>query len=218
MYIVAHTPPDFKPNIDRRDCVIWSPAAASTFSVQNAWRAIKILQPKVPWGPIIWFKGQVPRWAFIIRLCCLGRLATKDRLNGWGMAVDPTCVLCHQADHLFFNCSFSGQIWTRMLAKVQVNRSPSSWDFQLQWAILNKSKACFSSCLYNLGLSADFYHICGERNARVFCNNARGVNSVLRNIERDVRYRSCSWERVENTDSNWLFCLAWDLHKYFGGH
>ena len=57
MYIVAHTPPDCKPNNDMRHCVIWYHDAASTFSVQTAWRSIRVPQPIVPWGPIIWFKG-----------------------------------------------------------------------------------------------------------------------------------------------------------------
>ncbi|GFS37087.1 multidrug resistance-associated protein 3 [Actinidia rufa] len=91
MSIVAQTPPDFKPNTDTRDCVVLYHAVTSTFSVQTSGRVIRVPQPKVPWGPIIWTKGQVTRWAFILWLCFLGKLATKDRMNGWGMAVDPTC-------------------------------------------------------------------------------------------------------------------------------
>lgn len=36
-------------------------------------------------------------------------------MQSWNVAVDPTCVLCNEADetcsHLFFNCNYSKQIW-----------------------------------------------------------------------------------------------------------
>lgn len=60
---------------------------------------------------MVWFSGRVPKWAFICWVCCLEKLATKDRLRTWGMNVDANCVLCAQApetyQNLFFDYGFA---------------------------------------------------------------------------------------------------------------
>ncbi|GFZ08799.1 hypothetical protein Acr_20g0006070 [Actinidia rufa] len=95
MHIMAQTPPTFKPDLNQSDKVIWAPAVDGRLFVKSAWKAIKTPKSKVPWCAI-WFKGYVPRWAFVEWLCRLGRLATKDRLQAWEMEVDPGCMLCIQ--------------------------------------------------------------------------------------------------------------------------
>ena len=83
---MTHAPQDYKPNPEIGDRVIWVPAATDgRFSVSSAWRTIRSPNPKVPWGAVAWFHGNVPRWAFIVWLCCWGRLATSDRLQEWVM-------------------------------------------------------------------------------------------------------------------------------------
>ncbi|GMQ02437.1 hypothetical protein CsSME_00048663 [Camellia sinensis var. sinensis] len=76
--------------------------------LRSAWNAIRVPQACVSWWYGVWFSYNVPKRAFILWLCCWKRLATKDRLQRWGMEVHLLCVLCnlsHEShDHLFFEC------------------------------------------------------------------------------------------------------------------
>ena len=76
-----------------RDRVLWVPAIDGRFSVKSALKVIRNPNPMVPWYGTVWFKGNVPGWAFIEWLGCWGRLATKDRLQEWGMHVDAMCLV-----------------------------------------------------------------------------------------------------------------------------
>lgn len=43
------------------------------------------------------------------------RMSTLDRIAKWSQGIDTTCVLCKAApesrNHLFFECSYTGQVW-----------------------------------------------------------------------------------------------------------
>lgn len=83
---------------------------------------------KVPWNSIVWYHRDVPKWAFICRLWCLGKLATKDRLRNGGMNVDEACVLCTQQNeshqNLFFEYYFSRGIWSNIIGRCMFQRRP----------------------------------------------------------------------------------------------
>ncbi|GFY83122.1 hypothetical protein Acr_02g0013620 [Actinidia rufa] len=182
---MAHTPPNFKPNVSLSDKVVWVPADDGFYSVKSAWKSVRLPKPKVPW------------------------------LTVWGMGVDPSWVLClpdaESHEHLFFRCSFSGQIWSRVLSRFQVIWSPNGWSEELEWATGNWINPGFGADLYKLVLADSFYHIWWERDARIFRNKTRNVDAVFKTMEREVRDRCCSWDMVENTLSNWLLCLSWSI-------
>ena len=80
--------------------------------------------------------------------------------------------------------------------------------------VLNWFDSDFSIALYKLVLAATVYYIWGKRNARILSNTiftARDVDAVFRNIEREVRDRSCYLALVENSLKNWLLCLSWNI-------
>ena len=60
----------------------------------------------VPWAKIVWISYGIPRQSFLTWLVLLNRCPTRDRLNGWGLNVDPICLLCNvdqeSRNHLFF--------------------------------------------------------------------------------------------------------------------
>ncbi|KAF3582478.1 hypothetical protein DY000_02033675 [Brassica cretica] len=65
----------------------------------------------VPWYRSVWNKSGIPRHNFLAWLFVLNRCPTKDRILGWGLQADPSCVLRNSAaesrNHLFFDCSFA---------------------------------------------------------------------------------------------------------------
>lgn len=78
--------------------VIWSPSSNGQFVTKSTWEALRYKEEKDLWAGIIWFSKSVSRWAFISWLVCRGKLATKDRLRGWGMAAEAVRVLCSRKD------------------------------------------------------------------------------------------------------------------------
>lgn len=127
---------------------------------------------KVLWAAVIWFCKNVPKWAFISWLACGGKLATKDGLRRWEMEIDADCVLCSQKErslqHLFFDCSFSRQIWNTVLGKFLIQRGASQWDVELKWAFDHCKGKSSRSILFKLYLAAALYYTWLERNVRIF--------------------------------------------------
>ncbi|XP_019057330.1 PREDICTED: uncharacterized protein LOC109116418 [Tarenaya hassleriana] len=85
------------------------------FRSGKTWMLIRESGQLVAWYQIVWFKLSVPRLAFILWEAILERLPTKDRLMGWGISHDATCLLCGTRDeshhHLFFSCDYSSSVW-----------------------------------------------------------------------------------------------------------
>lgn len=61
----------------------------------------------VQWWRLVWFKGHVPRQAFISSMACQGKLLTEEKLKLWGCINDDSLVLCgaatEEVTHLFFS-------------------------------------------------------------------------------------------------------------------
>lgn len=124
---------------------------------------------------------------FISWLSCRGTLATKDRLRRWGIAIDAECVLCSQHEeslqHLFFDCSFSKQIWNAVLGKFMIQRGARQWDVELIWACDHCNGKSFRAMLFKLFLAAASYYIWLERNARIFGACFKDSSMVLAIVE-----------------------------------
>lgn len=120
--IIGQTPATLLLECDVEDSVIWLTSSNGEYYAQSAWEAIRSKFPVQMWTNVIWFKKNVPRWAFIFWLAFQQRLSTNDRLASWGITVDVTCSLCGLANeyhqHLFFYCPFFQNCMARSLEKV----------------------------------------------------------------------------------------------------
>ncbi|KAF7112296.1 hypothetical protein RHSIM_RhsimUnG0244100 [Rhododendron simsii] len=87
------TPNSFLPNVLCEDSIRWLLSPSGIFSIKTAWNAFRFSAPEVDWHKGVWFKHHVPRWAIVQWLCILGRLATRDRLHGWGV-IDSDSMPC----------------------------------------------------------------------------------------------------------------------------
>lgn len=89
----------------RDDSVQWLPSGNNQFTVASAKESIRIHGDRVNWCDIVWFKGHVPRFAFILWMVCKGKLLTGDKLKRWGCIQEDNCVLCdvgvEDIQHLF---------------------------------------------------------------------------------------------------------------------
>lgn len=119
------------------------------FSVASVWEALRPHQLKVPWYRVIWSAPSIPKHNLVAWMMVQGRLPTKDRLQSWGMNVDPVCLLCQDKSesigHLFYECAFSMEAWNGILELCNMHRVAS---FKLDWVLrCCKRKSLLASIL-----------------------------------------------------------------------
>lgn len=102
---MANTNTSLIPDPAQKDRVAWN---LSNDRIHSAKTALpKEYVSHLPLGINVFGSHHTPRWAFIEWVSLIGRLATKDRLIGWGMYLDANSVLCV---HLFFECPYSNPV------------------------------------------------------------------------------------------------------------
>lgn len=108
---MSQTPADLLPNPSVSNSVVWTLSPDGRYSVKPACEAYMQSYTFKPWHSLVWLGQYVTRWGFIVWLAKLGRLSTTDRIESWGLTVDPLCELCMDWDethtHLLFECQFS---------------------------------------------------------------------------------------------------------------
>ncbi|CAN6858437.1 unnamed protein product, partial [Brassica oleracea] len=99
----------------------------------------------VQWSKAVWFSGGIPRHNFHTWLSVLDRIPTRDRLISWGINVDANCLLCNSMpesrNHLFFSCSFSFQLWSKVASKLEIQPQRGWEDTLNQMTALHLQKS-----------------------------------------------------------------------------
>ncbi|WMV26834.1 hypothetical protein MTR67_020219 [Solanum verrucosum] len=92
-----------------------------------------------------------------------GRLATKDGLAKWGMIQSPLCPLCQRMnedhDHLFFQCSYSAEVWSKILNWQGIDRGTMHWTAEVQWAIKHMKGKGSTALVYKMAMASSLYYI-----------------------------------------------------------
>lgn len=139
---------------------------------------------------MVWFKNNIPTWAFILWFACWNTFSTKDRLSSWGLQVDPLCPLCSQAlethDHLFLACSYSEQVWSQVPSRFFNRHSPAIWSSELTW---------------------DSQKLIKEEPQ----NSSKDPTTVFKAISSDIQGRVCSWDSVVCSQESVASCTALNL-------
>ncbi|XP_009763735.1 uncharacterized protein LOC107800657 [Nicotiana tabacum] len=142
---------------------------------------------KVEWRPLIFYNEARPKAVSTMWIQCHERMLTADRLTKWGIQVSPRCSLCLNADeshlHLFGECSFSRLVWLRLLRWLQIWDAPMNpWSQVVIWLILqSKGKLCKSKIL-KMMYAEYIYGIWKERNSRIFEDQTRNEEQIVREV------------------------------------
>ena len=164
--------PDVAPIVssEATDIYLWKPGnsvASSSFSTADTWTALHPQGEAVFWHRQVWFEGRIPKHAFIIWVSARNRLGTRDRMRSWGLQVPATCILCNVADetrhYLFFDCSFSSEVWAFFCSRLNIN-PPALFEDILRW-LRNPSPDEFVKLITELVFQASLYYIWKERNS-----------------------------------------------------
>ena len=128
----------------RDDIISWTQTQSRIFTVSSAWNTIRPRSCKVEWYSAVWFNQAIRRHSFVVWLGVHDRLSTQDKLLKWGLLNSTSCVFCSRniedRNHLFFECTFTANIWKRVLMLCGESRMPRTWDNEFLWVIGCKGK------------------------------------------------------------------------------
>ncbi|PWA82932.1 reverse transcriptase domain, Reverse transcriptase zinc-binding domain protein [Artemisia annua] len=107
---------------DTKDEAMWvtKDNKKGKFTIGSVWKDWKEEGQKVMWSSFVWFSQCIPKHSFILWLAINDRLSTQERLLRWYPERQMTCTFCgNEPDsikHLFFECTYSLNIWTRSVS------------------------------------------------------------------------------------------------------
>lgn len=198
------------------DQYTWCPDGSSSqlFSTKLVYNLLRTQSETVPWSKEVWFQGGIPKPKFLTWLMVLNRCATKDRMLNWGLQVDGLCVLCHghieSRNHLYYQCSYSWNIWEPTAARCGFTPS-QSWDTTL----LDLRSAPGTRLQRKLRLlcwQATNYLLWVERNNRIHRNQFKTYDILLRELDRLIRNRIATYRFTDPAASSDLLAL-WFLRS-----
>lgn len=198
------------------DCFLWKigndPPPKTTFSNSLMWAHLFDNLPEVPWHKSVWFKGRIPKHAFLTWLVTLDRLSTRDRMRRWGVSISPLCPLCNSENeirqHLFFECGFSKEVWEAFCSAFHLSPPPLFMDV-LDW-IKAPSHDNNVNVMFKLVFQAVIYLLWKERNSRVHNLSSRPAASIILEIKRILSAKMDILSRAQrNVASSVTYLSTW---------
>lgn len=162
------------------------------FTVFEAWKSVIGQFHEVPWHNFCWFPKHIPKHSFCLWLALRKRLPTQDRMLIWRVdGNDLRCTLCNSCldshDHLFFECSFSIQIWRLFKSDLATCPLPDRWASILDDIAHRRWRP--GETRKRLTFAAIIYFIWHERNGRLFDSSKRTVDQIVMDVKRIVMMR-----------------------------
>jgi len=200
------------------DSIVWKDRNGKfrDFSVHMVWEDIRPRQLSVDWCDLVWFSYCIPRHAFILWLAFKQRLKTQDLILQWDVNphIDVLFPFCNtQPDshaHLFFDCSFSTQVWNCVVQKAGLLQRPASWEMIVDRLKPRARKKSMQNVIDKLIFAASVYYIWQERNKRLFTKLSRPVNVLAELILSTVRLKMLTFKYKRTANVERLMD-AWDL-------
>ncbi|XP_010431573.1 PREDICTED: uncharacterized protein LOC104715904 [Camelina sativa] len=175
-----------------QDSFFWmtGPVEFQMFSTKRTWEEIRPRQNPLPWTSQVWFKGAIPRHAFMMWLLHLDRLPTKARLASWDSHIDATCCLCgcyqETRDHLFLHCKVSEDLWSEVTRRLGYRSfSFHTWDAFTSWMDMKDKTS--TRPLQRLVTQATVYALWWERNTRYHHNISTETTILFKGLDKQIR-------------------------------
>jgi hypothetical protein len=178
--------------IGGEDLPVWK-SSTGKFSSAQTWELLRVKSPEVSWHQIVWFSLAIPKHAFFLWLVFRNALVTKERMCYWGYSGSTLCMFCfscqESCEHIFFNCSFNRRIWCQVMEGCLVWDPPIDWDLLLLWCNNHLKGRSLFAIVCKLCLGASVYHLWRQRNALLHGNLLHTEESLVLQVNRDVRSR-----------------------------
>lgn len=183
--------------------------SSGNYSTRLVYEELMGSLPKKDWFTAVWIKRGIPRQSFLTWLFVLNRCPTRDRLISWGLQTPPNCLLCNSGmesrDHLLFNCSYSFAVWKEAAARCSY-AATSDWNLTLSH-MQNLPPRRHSTQLLLWSWQASIYHLWTERNSRLHRNSFRSQDSVINQIDLQIRNKISSLRSAQPILSSTLLQL-----------
>ncbi|XP_010463260.1 PREDICTED: uncharacterized protein LOC104743929 [Camelina sativa] len=183
------------------------------FSTSKTWEVLRPRANAPIWTAQVWFKGAIPRHAFLFWLMHQDRLPIRTRLIRWGLQVDPSCCICgllpETREHLFLRCKLSEDLWSAVTRRLGYRPfSFHTWDAFSAWLDLKDNTAPRS--LRRLAAQATLYAIWSERNNRYHNNISMEGPLLLKRLDRQIRDAILAKQKRRNFKDLLLIWLQYD--------
>lgn len=177
--------------INRVDAVCWQ--GSKSVKLSTVYNSIRRVSTPPPWVATVWHSYAIPKCAFFMWLALKQRLLTKDRMITFGIAVNPTCLLCQcnaeTTDHLFSTCPYTCLILNCSPVPISCN-----WA---DWQNGNITLGSMTNIQKHIGwlfVSVVIYVIWQERNRRLHASGLPrqtcGLSSIIKRMVREKLF-SC---------------------------
>ena len=155
----------------------------ANYNVAHVWHELRHKQSKVDWHRLVWCNFHIPRHSMISWLAILDRLPTRYRMNSLGVLTSMDCVLCsvevETRDHIFFECTYSKQVWGRILSTYGLSRVIGSWQEEFSWVVRTFRGKAIRTIIMRLAWNAHIYFIWHERNRRLHGGHHREEQDIV---------------------------------------
>ena len=185
-------------NDGMKDQMIWrcGDGKEDKFSVKQTYADLQGVVEQVEWYKIVWFTQNIPKHSFILWMAILNKLTTQDKIRKWGSYDLMVCPLCYSDmdshQHLFFQCDYAKQFWSRVKAKMGIQCDDMEWKDLVNWYTRLYNGNTIGSVTRRIGLAACVYFIWQERNWRLFREQKRSISELYEQFYEIVRMRLLS--------------------------
>ncbi|XP_074305632.1 uncharacterized protein LOC141640852 [Silene latifolia] len=135
----------------------------------------------------------LPKHAVIGAMGCSNKLPTGDNLKSRGMIMANRCVLCEAAEedvhHLFFDCSYSLQVWTVVRGRMCILDPDSNLVHLLKWLRERNTGRARDKVKTRVAFVCTLYTIWKERNKRIFKGQSTSAHTLSSRICYDITTR-----------------------------
>lgn len=146
--------------------------------------------PTVSWCDSVWFSNTTPKYAFTAWLTMLNRLTTGDRMLLWNINIDAGYVLCNQhletREHLFFDCSYSQEVWKGLCTQLLRSRFTYHWQ-EILGLLADRSQPMLQLFLLRYCFQVAIHSIWRERNNRRPGSQPVILELLIKMIDRQIR-------------------------------
>lgn len=171
------------------DVIVWKQNLDTfkpRFNTKSTWLLIHESKPQVDWYSTVWFPSSTPKYSFMVWIAMHNRLSTGDKMLLWNSGINLGCVLCqHQLEtreHLFFECSYSQQIWRNLTHKILPSRFSVRWQ-DIRELLSDNTQQMIQLYLLRYSFQVTLYTVWRERNNRMHGESPILAPAMIKTID-----------------------------------
>ncbi|XP_018443707.1 uncharacterized protein LOC108815678 [Raphanus sativus] len=132
-------------------------------------------------------------------------MTTGDRMRNWngGANINVSCVLCNEpletVEHLFFECSYSAEIWETLMKGVLLDKLTVKWE-ELMRIMRDSSNGKMKQFIIKYAFQTSVYMIWRERNRRRHGEMASTTSLLIKLIDKNLRNKLTLVQREGDMD------------------